>query len=172
MGRINMRKAHRFSSHMPPLMAAINMTDGAVLEMGTGYFSTPVIHWMCVPNKRYVLSLENDPGWEWTRAFAHEYHDFEMVADWDKVNIERPWSVAFIDHGPPERRRIDTLRLADHAQFIVIHDTNGRQDRHYHLHEIFPQFKYVYHFGGRFPQTTVLSNYVDFSLHPNTQQDT
>src|SRR3954454_11711777 len=35
------------STHFPVLIKLIQMTDGPVLELGSGLFSTPLLHWLC-----------------------------------------------------------------------------------------------------------------------------
>lgn len=131
------------------------------MELGTGIYSTPLIHWMCVPHQRYVYSLEYDPKYMvMVENFRDEYHKIETISDWDKADIERPWDVVFVDHSPGERRSIEIERLANHAQYIVAHDTEWRDDRKYGYKRIYPLFKYRYDYYEK-PYTTVLSNFVD-----------
>ena len=34
-------------THLPVLMDIVSKTDGPILEIGTGVFSTPYLHWAC-----------------------------------------------------------------------------------------------------------------------------
>lgn len=159
-----MKKAAHYSSHFPALLWALSHTAGDVLEMGGGLFSTPLLHYFCVPRGRQLVTVDNDQKWlENVCSFEHPLHRLVLTNNWDAADWEQPvgklWDVVFIDHAPREQRRVDLLRYADRARFIVIHDTNGRQDRHYHLMELWPQFKYAYHYGKFFPQTTIVSNF-------------
>lgn len=150
-----------YSSHLPVLIKALLITQGDVLELGTGIFSTPIIHWLCVPHKRYVYSLEYDPKYlAMVENFGCEYHKIEIIQDWDKADIEKPWDVVLVDHSPGERRKVEIARLANLAKYIVAHDTEWRDERHYHYKEIYPLFKYRYDYYHK-PYTTVLSNLVD-----------
>jgi len=52
----------RFISYLPILTKLVDMTDGTILELGTG-FSTTVLDMMCRTTKRQVVSYESDPVW-------------------------------------------------------------------------------------------------------------
>ena len=149
-----------YSSHLPLLIRMVTQTFGDILECGTGIFSTPVLHWLCAPNKRTLVSYEsNKEYYDVATQYIRDFHTVNYVEDWDKIDIEKPWDVAFIDH-ESERRRIEAQRVADYAKFVIIHDTDGIGEKHYHYNEILPLYKYNYQFLIR-PRTRVLSNFVD-----------
>jgi len=150
----------RFSSHLPLLIRMIIETTGDVLECGTGLFSTPVLHWLCVPDKRRLVSYDSNINYyKIATQYVCEFHIVNYVEDWDKIDIEKPWDVVFIDH-EWNRRNIEARRVADYAKFVIIHDTCGRDERYYHYKETYPLYKYSYQFLTR-PRTKVLSNFVD-----------
>lgn len=150
-----------YSSHLPLLIKMVSVTTGDVLELGTGMFSTPVLHWMCVPDKRKLVSYENDKHYyEISKQYENEYHAVNYVEDWDKIDIEKPWDVVFIDH-EADRRSKEVARIANFAKYVILHDTCWRDERHYHYREIYSLFKYSYQFHLIRPKTTVLSNFVD-----------
>lgn len=152
----------KYGSHIPVLTKLLEMTNGAVLEMGGGWCSTPVLHWLCEPKKRFLLTLDNNPTIIQTFISCQTpTHAIWMVDDWDKVPIERPWDVVLIDHAPSERRKVDIERLKDWAKYIVVHDTYWKQERHYHYKEIYHLFKYRFDYFETYPYTTVLSNLID-----------
>ena len=152
----------RYSSHLPVLIKIIISTTGNVLELGAGIFSTPVLHWLCSPNKRKLVSYDNDPKYfNWIKQFEDKFHTVIFTDDWDTINIEQPWEVAFLDHKPRERRKEDIKKLANLAKYIIIHDSCGRTDKYYHYSEIYPLFKYLYTYKIQRPHTTVLSNFID-----------
>ena len=150
----------RFSSHLPLLIRMVTETTGDVLECGTGIFSTPVLHWMCVPDKRKLVSCEsNGKYYDIAMQYSCEFHSVNYVEDWDKIDIEKPWDVVFIDHDW-DRRSIEARRLSGYAKFVIIHDTCGRDEKHYHYNKVFRFYKYNYQFLTR-PRTRVMSNFVD-----------
>lgn len=153
-------KVHHLASHFPVLLYAVQSTSGDVLELGTGLYSTPLLHYLCVPSGRCLVSVENDINWLMSlRMFECDLHRLIFTDDWNVPELEKQWDVVFVDQFPAEQRRKAVERFASLAKYIVVHDTNGRQDRHYHLSEVWPSFKYVYHYGRFFPQTTIASNF-------------
>lgn len=156
-------KSLHYSTHLPLLIEVVTHTRGDVLEMGTGIFSTPVLHWLCSPNKRSLVSYESDPHYyETFKQFEDEYHRVIHIPDWDAAEIEQPWDVAFIDHSPMARRKVDVARLANHARYIVIHDSDWRSEKYYQWKEIYPLFSAVYeHKKTIKPRASVLSNFDD-----------
>jgi len=150
----------KFGSHLPVLIKLLSMTSEDVLEMGMGYFSTPVLHWLCVSKLRRLVTYENDVFYYQQFMIDHPLHKAYLVENWDDAQIEQPWDLVLIDHAPPERRIVDIKRLANWAKYIVIHDTHWKQNKHYHYNEIWDLFKYRWDYNVHC-QTTVVSNFVD-----------
>jgi glycosyltransferase involved in cell wall biosynthesis len=157
-----------YSSHMPVLFDLLHKTDGAVLEVGAGRYSTPLIHWACASKQRHVVTLESDPKFfEYAAQFADTWHKVVLVKDWDEYPLEppngKPWSLAFVDHLGP-RRSAETKRLAPLAEIVVCHDTCGRDDRKYRYSEAWPLYKYRHQCQFVRPRTSVVSNTKDVRL--------
>jgi len=156
-------------SHLPVLMKLIHITTGPILELGAGIYSTPFLHWACYPTKRRLVTYENNPSYyEYARRCQNDYHAVNYITNWDDINISEPWSIAFIDHSPSERREIEIKRLL-HADYIVAHDTENSQMVKYGYHKILNLFKYRYKFSEIRPHTTIFSNKYDvryFSVNP------
>ncbi len=158
-----------YGTHLGALIQAVNKTDGDILELGVGIFSTPYLHYQSYLSKRNLTSYDNESGWLTKFAtaggsaymYGGKYHKFEFVRNWDDAQIEKPWDVALLDHSPSERRVVDAQRLANLAKYIIIHDTGEHQDRIYHYSEIYPLFKYKTVWDKDENQATVLSNFVD-----------
>lgn len=143
------------SSYMPLLIKAIQISEGPVLELGAGIFSTPLLHWLCAEKRRTLVTYEdNNDFFEFARQFRSRNHRILSVDDWDKIDIEKNWGVVLVDH-VKERRAVDTLILKDCADYIILHDTNVPK---YKYEEIWPHFKYVYHWKFCTPWTSVVSN--------------
>ncbi|MCX7928834.1 MAG: hypothetical protein N2558_04090 [Patescibacteria group bacterium] len=162
----------RYSTFLPVLMKAMEMTSEDVLELGVGVFSTPYLHWTCKLQKRNLLSIENNEMWF---NFARKYyqskrgtpyrHRFIFASNWDEIEnyILKPWDVVLVDHSPSGRRVEEIRKLKDFGKYIIIHDSDAYQERNYHYSTIYPLFKYRYDFTNVEPATTVLSNLVDLS---------
>lgn len=154
------------ASHIPILVKVLGLSDGPVLEMGMGPFSTPILHWLCLDKKRQLFSYENNPRWfEKNKVFETNLHKVNFVEDWDKVDMDNiHWSVVFIDHAPSDRRIVDIKRIVNKADYVIMHDSGDYQDEHYRYSEIYPLFKYRYNYMRQKPYTTIVSNFKDLSI--------
>lgn len=165
----HMTLSGNYGTHLAPLIQAVNKTDGDILELGIGIFSTPYLHYQAILSKRHVTSIDSEPGWvnrfKSSQVSGHlyqcEYHDLICVPNYDEAKIEKPWDVALVDHSPSSRRITDIKRLASFAKYIIIHDSAERKDREYHYSEIYPLFKYRTDWTHDANPATVLSNLVD-----------
>ena len=153
-----------WGTHLPVLMRAMALTDGPVLELGAGLYSTPYLHWACFPSKRKLVSYDNDPKYfSYTNSYAEDFHEVILVSNWDDIDIEKPWDVVLVDHGPAERRIEEIRKLAPYAKYIIVHDTQRREEKYYRYDLIRPLFKYVHICTEVSPETTVFSNLVDLT---------
>jgi len=151
-----------YDTHRPALCEAVVKTSGAILELGMGEGSTRALHSVAEEYGRIVHSY--DHGLEWVSRYESlrsPNHEIAYVATWDDCPIESAeWSVAFVDHAPAERRRIDIARLAHRAQVIVVHDTESPI---YGYDEILASFAHRLDYRAVSPWTTLVSNFVDVS---------
>lgn len=157
------------ASHLVLLTRVFDLSSGPVLEIGTGYFSTLLLHWLATTYRREVVSLENSPGWyERAKKYCNDYHRVEFVASWAVADLEgRHWGMAFVDHSPGMKRPVEVKRLADHADYIVIHDTQMvATDGEFCFSTAFPAFKWRYDYTKTLPWTSVMSNFKDLSNVP------
>ena len=162
-----MRLSTSWSSHLPVLIKVLQISEGPVLELGAGLYSTPVMHWMCLGSERRLVTYENEAGtFEMIRRLGNDLHEIKFVEDWNKIPIEAEhWGVVFVDHAPAERRKIEIAKLSRIADYIVVHDTEAENDTQYEfIKNSFPLFKYKYHYTKYGPHTSVLSNFTDFQL--------
>jgi len=137
------------------------MTKGPVLELGSGFNSTPFLFWLCWDQKRKFVSYDNDLAW-----IAKVDYPVIYIDDWNKTDIDNThWSVAIIDSRPGERRPIDAARLKDKADFIILHDSEPVNDKYYGYEKIYPLFKYRFNYTKVLPNTTVLSNFFDIEKY-------
>ena len=146
-----------WTSHIPLLVKVMEQSEGPVLELGAGLGSSPLLYWLCFDRGREFTSYESDADY----AEITKDYGTQRIDDWDKVPVEK-YGVVFIDSAPPERRHIDAVRFKDHADHIVIHDSQRHLDQYFHYKDIYPLFKYKYKYGKVKPHTTVLSNLKEF----------
>jgi len=151
-------------THEPLLAAAVAIArPGPVLEVGAGNYSTPLLHALCAAMGRELLTIESDINWvERFASLRSSTHKLVHVIDWDAaipLTDSRTWSVVFIDHAPALRRVVEIDRLADRAEFIVVHDS---EDAAYNYGPSFEKFKHQHDYKRFTPWTTVLSNVRSF----------
>jgi len=143
-------------------------TEGDVLELGSGLHSTFLLHWMCLVHDRQLVTYENNRKFydmvkHCETDHRADHHKVIFVDDWDAIEIAKEWGVALVDHSPSIRRKEEMKRLADYAQAVVVHDTQGRSKKHYHYRDAFPFYKYKKGYPKLMPQTLILSNFRDVS---------
>jgi predicted O-methyltransferase YrrM len=144
-------------------MAAVQRTRGPIIELGCGIYSTAYLHWACQPTKRKLATYESNPRYyDYARQFERDFHKVHCIENWDGVDLSEDWSVALVDHAPDQRRRQEVSRLT-HVDFVVVHDTENRNERKYKFTSIFKLFKYRYKYNDAYPHTTVFSNKHDVS---------
>ncbi len=152
-------------SHIPVLIKVMLASQGDVLELGTGMNSTPVLHWLCKDMGRKLDSYESQKDWHrhaWN--YRADFHTIHFIEDWDKLEINKHWGVVFIDHWPGNRRNTEMERLANNADYVIVHDTEPKSDWHYHYSNHFDKYKYRFDYTKAYPHTSVFSNFKDPSL--------
>lgn len=153
------RNHKEMGSHMPMLLKVIPMTKGAVCEIGSGFYSTPLLHWLCLG--RTLYTYENDPEYlHYARKFQTKNHRIRHIKE---IDFERDWDVVFIDHN---NQKSGTLRgemamKFKNAKFIILHDTEYQSVENYGYDKMFPHFKYRYDYKDYIPNTSVVSNVID-----------
>jgi hypothetical protein len=153
-----------FGTHLPVLVKLVGKTDGPILECGTGLFSTPFLHFACYQNKRKLISIENNKDfYDWASPFKSDFHQIYFTKDWSEIDLSVHWSIVLIDHDPISRRKEEIKKLANSADYIVVHDTNPRMEKKHKYSEIYPLFKFRKDFNSEKPYTAVLSNFKDLS---------
>ena len=159
-----MRISKTYGTHLPVLIKLLGITDGPILELGIGLYSTTYLHWTCFSKKRKIVSYENQAGWiYYFEKYRSDFHQINFIENWDELEVKDFWDIILIDHGPDIRRGIDAGRFANNAKYIILHDSEPKNDYRYRYSEIYPLFKYRFDFNEVIPHTTVLSNFVDLT---------
>jgi hypothetical protein len=155
------------STHFPMLIKTIQMTNGLILEVGSGVFSTPLIHWLCFADKRRVITVEKHLHYlDFAKKFTTPWHEVVAIKDIGSSKLmDEYYSVVFIDHTPkkPTTRGDDALLFKDKCDFLVLHDAGPNFHAKYGYDKTYPAFKYRHDWTGYKVNTTVLSNTIDVS---------
>lgn len=122
-----------WGSHMVPLMACVCATRGAVLEVGVGYWSTPVLHAYCAAAGRKLVSVDEDRVWAEKfaecRVCDHEVRGVSYSEFIPHAASHHKWSVVFLDQSPGHRRAADAMLFKHSADYILVHDYSGAEVR-------------------------------------------
>lgn len=148
-------------THNLNLIKAIGATTGDVCELGVGFSSTPLLHWLTLGRK--LVSYESDPDYfNFAKKFISNNHKVKHTKDFSDVDFNRHWSVVFIDHSPrrPRTRGDDAIKFTN-ADLIVLHDTEPGEAEHYGYTQVFEKYKYRYDWKLCLPYCSIVSNTID-----------
>jgi hypothetical protein len=155
-----MKWTMRWGSHLPILDKVINHTTGNVLELGMGIYSTPYLFWMCLAKNRTLTSYDNNVKYySMVGKTNNPQHKSYLIEDWDSLELTEQWDVAFIDVDPIPKRAELAKKLMFNARFVILHDTQERDEKYYNYSSIYPLFVYRYDYKKFMPNTSVLSNF-------------
>ncbi len=156
------------STHNALLLKILDKSEGDVLELGSGIFSTPLLHWYCKNKGRRLITYEDDPDWFfYSKRFQSDFHSIRLVKDWNEVSVAKHAGLIFIDHAGKKKgsnmlgsqRGADAIRLKDSADYIVMHDTDPQYNAIYGYDEVWEHFKYRFDWTECRPWTSVVSNF-------------
>lgn len=113
-----------YATHLEALAQAVCMTQGGILELGCGHYSTPMLAGIARAQNRRLLVQAANADW------AGRFRDLAEVqlADWPRWSPPRgPWGVVLLDSEEPARKRghrLPQMRadVATRGAWIVVHD--------------------------------------------------
>lgn len=154
-----------WGSYMPPLMACLAATgSGAVLEIGMGHWSTPVLHAYCEGANRRLVSCEHDP--DWAEPFVEKYktnlHTLYATYDVFPELAKEYWSVVLIDNSPGERRGADAELFVGRAEVVIVHDWSSEEiSKPFLERKLLDKWRYALYYTAYSPHTLILTNRED-----------
>ncbi len=160
-----------YYSHQSLLAAAMTITKGSVLELGSGLGSTLMLHGLCGSMKRQLLTIESDEQWMLKFInYGRAWHQFRLVENYiDLPEYKQQWGLAFIDHGNTGDLNASLIRghsvieLQD-TPVLILHDTCW--SFLYNYDEALKLFKYRWDWRVQHeecPQTTAVSKTINVS---------
>lgn len=158
-----------YYTHAPILAAAMTITKGPVLELGSGLGSTLMLHGLCGAMGRKLVTLESDEAWmSKFMNLGRTWHRFRFVNDFfDLPEYRQEWGLAFVDHGIAGDMQAALIRgysiteLQD-VPVLVVHDTCFPWL--YNYDESMKLFRYRWDWRAQckeWPMTSVMSKTVD-----------
>ena len=178
-----------FSTHQALLVAAMLCTDGPIVEMGGGYYSTPLISAFCNAQRREAHTIETfGPAYELLMRFSSSYHKLWRMDGYDFASDGR--NTQFLPRADMTRAQyieIQSRFLADFCakippllSVVFIDQTPGiiraaaidhfaglaefivvhdTEEPAYGYEPILSKFRYRWDFRLHTPQSTVVSNF-------------
>lgn len=145
-----------WSTHIPALALAVSKYGKRVLEIGAGWYSTPLLHTL----SDSVVTLETDQAWaskfySISKESLHVVPDMLSAAEMFSVF---PWDVVFVDCDPVSQRAGCVKLFLDKPCCVVAHDTEADNYR-----SLLKSVKFLRHFDFIMPRTSHLSNVIDVS---------
>lgn len=175
-----------FSTHQPLLVAAMLDTQGPILEIGGGNYSTPIVAAFANIQRRQAHTIETGAAvYELLKRFSSPFHKIWPVSGYDfapdgrflpRADTTRAeyiamqsrfladfckeapprWSVVFVDQAPGYLRVPAIEHFADTADFIVTHDT---EEAAYGYEPCLSTFRHRWDSRLCMPHATIVSNF-------------
>lgn len=150
-----------FATHLPVLLACLQHTPGPVLELGSGWFSTPFLS--SFATDRLVRTIESNHNWfqragqiATSQSGTSHRHQLIFVPNYDEAPVlDQFWDVVLLDHEPPPRRDQDAMRMRGHCRLMIGHDS---QHPAYGFEEAFAPWSHRFVDSRVVPWTTVVSD--------------
>lgn len=153
-----------YSTHIPLLSYILNKSEGDILELGSGYYSTPLIN-MFASKNRHITTFDNNKEYlNKLKYLQNANHQFIIVEkrweDYFEIFKSKLWGLIFIDNadfksGCPKIRGALLTLLSQNAEYIICHDSQNLSCYGYN----FEQFKYKVEYDFLVPHTMVVSNF-------------
>jgi len=168
-----MPRTHEYSTHLPALTLAVQLTEGSVLDLGGGIFSTFILHDMLYSTNRFLLTVDDSANWMGNfHGMENKFHQFRHVTNLKGLfkTIGKEWDVALIDYGTYKGRLFCLKELLPYAKIIILHDYGDENsDSQWEAHGVslkdvqdaVNEVEYKTLFNAQAPYTAVLSNFVN-----------
>ncbi len=146
-----------WGTHVPALATAVVRYGFRVLEIGAGWYSTPLLHAM----SSQVQTLELEPTWaaKFDTICRGQIHVAPDILAAAKQWAFQDWDVVFVDCDPVSVRADCVELFLDRRICVVIHDSEVAN-----YTELLKRVKYQKHFNFMMPRTSYLSNVLDVTV--------
>lgn len=118
-----------YATHQRLLVKHMMQTTGPVIELGSGNYSTPILHEIAAAQGRQLTTIDSNPDWlNRFKIFEGDGHTFKLLKSWNDFEPES-CGLAFVDHADPPThpRWLQVQKLLPVADIIIIHDTEDDQ---------------------------------------------
>jgi protein-L-isoaspartate O-methyltransferase len=158
-----MKEKLRYGTHREALAAAVARSQGPMLEVGAGAYSTPLLLEVVRATRRQLVTVERNS--EWAAPYIRRakqlgvhrrYHSTPDLLT--GLEAFPHFGVALVDGAADERAKAVTALLPK-CDFIVVHDTERLMD-YPGLAEILQTVRFRKDFMEQEPWTSIVSDLV------------
>jgi predicted O-methyltransferase YrrM len=114
-----------YATHQRLLVKYMLQTTGPAIELGSGNYSTPILHEIAAAQGRHLTTVDTNPEWlNKFKIFESDGHTMCLIQSWEEFEPES-YGLAFVDHADPPThpRWLQVQKLLPTAGVVVIHDT-------------------------------------------------
>lgn len=140
-----------YSTHLEPLIKTAVETQGDILELGCGDYSTLPLKAICdAQGRKYHAQASN-------REWASRFGNLVEIVEWATWRPSGRWGMVFLDSEESVSDRIKRLPgLSEVTNTVVMHDANIALNLH-HWGECSRHYKAVKVFNRYVPWTVVMT---------------
>ncbi len=144
-----------WDSHKGLLYLSLEKTEGTVVELGSGFGSSPFLQDYCRDKNRDFITYETNKDWADKTGSVYTDNYFKELGSVGLI---------FIDCSPGEIRKDLVEFYRNVADVILLHDTETGARSIYGITEVLKSFKYRLDFcPDGSPATTALSDTINVS---------
>jgi hypothetical protein len=110
-----------YSTHLEALVQSACSTKGDILELGCGFYSTPVLSAIARTMGKSLVIMARDPKWH------SQFRNYGIVIpeSWDDPDFTGSWGTVLLDNEQLTRDRLEHIpALCKVAEQIVVHDAD------------------------------------------------
>lgn len=166
-----------YGSNAIPLVISALMTQGDMLELGMGMFSTPILSKIAIEYKRKLISVDTEKNWvdKFIGYNSTELHKIYLMSDYRELSQygrNSSWGIVLVDHFYATARSLDVISFANNSQIVLAHDAEKMYDAmyRYDVNKVTSYFKYGCKFSlfrepsrKLYISTIILSNFIDLN---------
>lgn len=168
---------YAYGSNAIPLTISALMTEGDMLELGMGTFSTAILNKIAIAHNRKLVSVDTDLNWvqkfaTYNNSRNHLILYLPSSKDMSNYGLNNDWGLVLVDHINAAIRPLDAINFANKSQIVIVHDAEAPNEflYKYEFFNIRSYFKYVCKFSlykdvdkKSYISTLILSNFIDVS---------
>lgn len=154
------KSSNDWDSHRPLLYLALQNNTRPVCEMGAGKGSTKLLASYCKKHHHTFASYETN------EVYAKPFGGIvTLMNDYNEIHLSdypQQQGILFIDLAPAELRKVMIEKHLNHADVIIVHDSEAGAEYVYGMGETLSAFKYRLDYTptGK-PHTAAVSNKID-----------